>query len=369
MAEAVRPKTKYKTKQKATTMTHDDDDPVVGEELSLEDRLKSLTSFVNSLVDASDGVVVGEMDEVAVEPQTAAQNDDYYAAISEKAAEQMPATFLDLNKRIELIRESQKIDDLTREQASAPIFDQTRVEDAASAPFAQDADYDLINRTSIQQVVDFNADKIENLQTQFLNYPKLKYFPTDAALADVDMKLSEEYEAKLARFIETNDYYRELDNYFYPQSIENAEVFANDFVDRRQQSDFGLFYGKHEFFELLKDFYESRLIVDNCLKHMTLLKNQIYEYATYRVWSFAKYKCESNAYCGDNQRIKHVIDCEKALLNKEAVDKLKTLLKDIRCNIKTILISSKFCSKLTVLKIEAYLYEQFVLKATGNSDK
>jgi hypothetical protein len=374
MAEAARPKTTANNKNNKTKQHRD-------EELSIEERLKSLTTFVNSLVD-DDGdhgrsaVAIAEcqVSESIAKDESMNENDDYYRTISAKAVEQMPNTYLDLNKKIVLL----KMDELTntshpskvKQQASAPLIDTddaTRMASASAPPpstIQQDnGDYDVIasRQHHGHQVVDFNADKVASLHKQFVSYPKLKYATTwhmQHGTTTTAVDVQDEYESKLDRFMVTNAYDRELANHMCLQMDVNI---VSEFVDRRQQTDFPLNYGKHEFYDLLKDFYDARLIVDNCLKHIESLKAQTYECATYRVWSFVKYKCESNAFCGDNQRVRHSIDCEKALLNKDAVDKLKALLNEIRYNIKAVLISSKFCSKLAVLKIEAYFYEQFVL--------
>ena len=101
------------------------------------------------------------------------------------------------------------------------------------------------------------------------------------------------------------------------------------------------------------------MLVTKCVKHIDYLRCECNEYGSHRIWLFEKYSVESASYCGDNIRIKHSIESEKAFLNKEDLNKLERLLAELRLNIKYSLISSKVCSKLTYSKIESYLNDFF----------
>ncbi|RNA18051.1 ectopic P granules 5 -like protein [Brachionus plicatilis] len=125
---------------------------------------------------------------------------------------------------------------------------------------------------------------------------------------------------------------------------------------------------KHEFFELVRDYYEARCLVLKCERHINEYKWTTITEQMSKIWSFEKYTIESYGVCGDQQRCRHELVNEKAYLNRIELTKLQDMFYELRFNlIKNGLISSQFCSKLARLKLESYLHD-FMLRFDHNKE-
>lgn len=105
-----------------------------------------------------------------------------------------------------------------------------------------------------------------------------------------------------------------------------------------------------------------------CERHINKFKWHTIADRMKSIWTFEKYTIESHGQCGDQQRCKHELTCEKAYLNQTELSKLKTVLFELRFElIKNGLISAQFCTRLAKCKLESYLREFLIKFEQGNN--
>ena len=303
-----------------------------------------MTTFVNGLV--------SEKDEETVVKEEEKDDNKYYEMVTESA--KCENGFNKLNNVLENI----KLMQINEVIASAPLMaNEATTVTEASAPFRTIIEQNILPQDKIKTLA-----PIEKHQDKHLIYPKLKHFQREKCVLDANTAIEEDLNDLLEidnQLYSNNELVKELECYFYSNILFEVEKIEHDFYLNRNSHDLPIYYCKNEFYELLKDYYESRLLVNNCVKHIEYLRYECSDYASHRIWLFEKFLVESSSYCGDNIRIKHSIESEKAFLNKEDLNKLEKLLTELRLNIKYSLISSKFCSKLTYSKIESFLNDFF----------
>ena len=113
----------------------------------------------------------------------------------------------------------------------------------------------------------------------------------------------------------------------------------------------------------MNDYYEARLLVGKCVRQVAEHKARCCSSSSAQMracWTFEAYSIESHGQCGDQQRCKHVLNSEKALLNRTELAKLQAMLAELRVDlVRGGLVSSQFCSKMARQKLESYM-QQFV---------
>ena len=270
------------------------------------------------------------------------------------------------------------------------ISERPRIQLAASAPkcetelTAPKAKLTLItpqSNVALNNAIDFNLEQIKIVNK--LDYPRLSWNRTtqsvqqtgssqrfmvnterclEPTLRDRNAQIDEE----LVKFFERDQQCKELEVYYKCRLIQTDayDAYLDDFI--REHSHLNEFkYDRssgdplqHEFHELLKDYYEARLLVKKCARHTNDFKWQCLTNQMRAIWAFEKYTIESNAVCGDQQQVKHELTSEKAFLNKLELNKLQQMLYELRLNlVKSGLVSSQFCSKLARFKVESYLHD------------
>jgi hypothetical protein len=355
---------------------------------TLENRLKSLTSFINNREPINEEQNESKNENKSQENvtenlstiETSASGDQYYKMIEDK-----------VKNKIENKDESQKsFDNLNR------LLDNLKTEDSiisSTDPFIMPS-APLQETTSIKQtlfetnrLIDFNLDKIKQMNQ--LHYPRLSWNKTNIIKEDIKdeanlsnledtnhinlsivteltRKKNQLIELELMRFFDRDQLCKDLEVYYKCKQIQSdhfdfcldhfitnhsvlnefSSEFSNQITSKR----------KHEFYELVKDYYEARLLVNKCIRHVNEFKWECIANQMRKIWSFEKYTIESSGTCSDQQRCKHELKSEKAYLNRIELQKMQVMLFELRFNlIKTGLISSQFCSKLAKCKIESYL--------------
>jgi hypothetical protein len=250
-----------------------------------------------------------------------------------------------------------------------------------SAPFSSSQSSKLINDSN-NTVKDFNLEKIK--QVNKVQYPKLNWnknaldVPNEnlssitSLISSLDLKIDKE----LMRFFENDSLCKELEVYYKCKQISTEQFLhiIHEFIELHSNltefqfstSPKSLNHSRHEFFILVKDYYEARKMVLKCERHINKFKWTTIANQLKSIWSFEKYTIESSDQCGDQQRCKHELTSEKAYLNEVELNKLKSILLELRFNlIKNGLVSSQFCTKLAKFKLESYL-KDFVVKFQSN---
>ena len=214
-------------------------------------------------------------------------------------------------------------------------------------------------------VQDYNLDKIKQINK--LQYPRLDWNQLNDQCS---------IESDLGRFYHSDQLCKDLEVY-YKCKVISSEIFNQkiivDFI--KTHSNLAEFqydpcnssrHYKHDFFELVRDYYEARCLVLKCERHINEYKWTTITEQMNKIWSFEKYTIESFGICGDQQQCRHELVSEKAYLNRLELNKLQDMFYELRFNlIKNGLISSQFCSKLARLKLESYLHD-FLLKFNDN---
>jgi hypothetical protein len=357
-----------------------------------------------------------------LKPNEENKNSNYYDMISEQAKlkldlEAQTQASSNFNKLNHLLSDI-KLKEDDQVMASAPTAPSMSsiLEERIPLPILNTLNSPPLQPATIESqigVVDFNLDKIKQLNK--LNYPRLTWNKTSTTSPQIDtaannrnsmsltgeelvneyLILSESIKKKnalideeLMRFFDRDQLCKELEVYYKCKLIqsEQFDTALNDFIQTHSNlNEFQYFTGtktstesssepkishrKHEFYELLKDYYEARQLVNKCLRHMNEFKWEYIANQMRTIWTFEKYTIESSGQCGDQQNCKHELTSEKAYLNKLELTKLQTMLFELRFNlIKSGLISSQFCSKLAKVKIDSYLHD-FLVKVKKNDYK
>jgi len=358
MAEAVKPTTsKSKLKEVINKQEKEEEEeklPITDQ--SLEKRLKSLKSFINN-----------------IEPTV--QHID-----SDSKKEEIQSSNDKTNEILHLTKEPTKIE--YKQPLPSLVILEEKVNIYPTAPIIQQQQQQQ-QQTPI--VHDYNLEKIKNVNK--LNYPKLVWNRN----ANNNIKLKDnnnqaelltsrlnainrlepeqleknlQIDAELTKFFDKDLMCKELEVYYKCKQIdyEQMDKYLDEFI--KTHSNLNEFYtfnessnNKHEFYELVKDYYEARLLVRKCISHMNQFKWECLTNQMRLIWAFEKYTIEASGVCGDQQRVKHELTSEKAYLNKTELNKFQSMLFDLRLNlIKNGLISAQFCSKLARIKIESYLH-------------
>ena len=318
--------------------------------------------------------------------ETSLKNDQYYKMIEDK-----------VKNRIQNNDENSKsFDNLNRLLSNLKTTDSiTQSAVPAQTPSAPLQETNSIKQTLLEtnRLIDFNLDKIKQMNQ--LHYPRLSWNKTNAKTLKEDnkdesnlsnledtnhinlsivteftRKKNQLVESELMRFFDRDQLCKDLEVYYKCKQIQSEQFdscldhfikthsnlyeFSSDFINPKTN------HRKHEFYELLKDYYEARLLVNKCIRHVNEFKWECIANQMRKIWSFEKYTIESSGTCSDQQRCKHELKSEKAYLNRIELQKMQVMLFELRFNlIKTGLISSQFCSKLAKCKIESYLHNFF----------
>ncbi|CAF0782953.1 unnamed protein product [Brachionus calyciflorus] len=347
MAEAVKEITKQKIATKTRKKETSTEEEISNEltDLDLERRSKSLKIFINnlepSLPEATAPSVFEPPDQET--PKTS-QDKGYYEIITEKAQQ------IKQNEKEQFSHLNTVLSDIKTSQ----INNTKPIVEIASAPQAP-------------LVEDFNLAKIKEINK--LQYPKLNWNQT-IEQSSIDSDLN--------RFYESDQLCKDLEVYY------KCKIISNDLFNQNLICDFIKIHSnlnefqydpsntsrhyKHEFFELINDYYEARRLVLKCERHINEYKWIAITEQMSKIWSFEKYTIESFGICGDQQRCRHELTSEKAYLNRLELTKLQDMFYELRFNlIKNGLISAQFCSKLAKLKLESYINE-FLLKFNFNKN-
>lgn len=323
MAEAVRPKTKQKK--------HSDEIKINNSEVkSIEERSKSLHNFVNSIIIDENTKIKSdskEQDSVKEEETVDTQfNEESNLKISNEVAKS--------------IDEEQNFSKLNL------VLDNIRLQEIINVPKAPEIAQDL-------------SQQIDQTIT-ILAYPKLRIvINEDENETRIDQV--NEYE----KILEQDYFFNELRDAYKPKC--DLSQLQSGFLKIYNMHEFKYRNSKNEFFQLLKDYYESINLFDKSLNYLSYLLNEIDNQTKQKIWNFDKFAIESSAFCGDNHRLKHTLTSEKANLNSNELIKLSKMHKALISYLKTSFINSKYCCKLTYLKIEAYLNE-FITNANVQFD-
>ena len=380
MAEAVRPSRQAKENKSKNDVQEEEEDEVNASgqreinDANLQQRLKSLTSFINNLEPtaptADNQDVQQPVASAPPPPLEEPSSSAYYDMVSEQARSRHveSSSFSSLAKNLNEIKPSAPVAMVTSSSTTMtpPLVEtgQARTQPPAvqAAPFVRPP-----------TTMDYNLEKINQMNK--LAYPRLSWnrtvvLSTSNLTQTIDALVDEE----LTRFFEQDQLCKELEIYFKSKIVqtEQYEAAVNDFVSNHSmlnEYNYSQVQKKHEFFELLRDYYEARSLVCKCMRYVNAFKWECIANQMRKIWSFEKYTIESFGQCGDQQRVKHELTSEKAYFNKAHLDKLQTMLYELRFNlVKCGLVSSQFCSKLARSKLESYLHD-FLIQLMRSNEK
>lgn len=351
MAEAIKPSTSKQKQKLNQAITNDQDNdqqnsikisthsPVTDQ--SLEKRLNSLKSFINNIEPSAPQVEKPKEKENLNEIK-----------INTLPAVALPVTANSSLKESEPLKPSKLVENEAIKVNSHQIYPTAPVlvssQQQQQQQIQQQQQEKIINipplivspvttSASSTSTIDYNLDKIKSVNK--LNYPKLawnrqisasreaKHMETNEIIGQSTFlnesnRLEPEtleknllIDSELVKFFERDLMCKELDVYYKCKLIqyEQFDQFLDEFIKNHStlnefiynSNDSVSSSSRHEFFKLVKDYYEARLLVKKCIHHMNQFKWECLTNQMRIIWAFEKYTIEASGICGDQQRVKH----------------------------------------------------------------